>query len=239
MAITQVKTKLIKGFWSALDWIYPPACAVCGMPGYPLCADCANDIQYITGRVCPLCGAPNHHKLTLCDDCRDHMPKFEAARSLAIYGGVIRECIHSLKYKNNRSLGKYFAGYLLPIVIKEEWQIDLVVPVPLSKERYRERGYNQAAAVAHPLALFLERPYQPFCLEQVRDTRSQVGLSADERRINVVGAFKAVPELVRKKDILLIDDVKTTGATLSACAGALKKAGAGNVFCVTIARFSG
>ena len=110
---------------------------------------------------------------------------------------------------------------------------------PLSKERFRERGYNQAAAVAHPLALFLERPYQPFSLEQVRDTRSQVGLSAEERRLNVVDAFEAVPELVHKKDILLIDDVKTTGATLSACAGALKIAGADNVFCVTIARFSG
>ena len=167
------------------------------------------------------------------------MPKFDAARSLAIYGGVIRECIHSLKYKNNRSLGKYFADYLLQIVSKEAWHIDLVVPVPLSKERFRERGYNQAAAVAHPLALFLERPYQPFSLEQVRDTRSQVGLSAEERRLNVVDAFEAVPELVHKKDILLIDDVKTTGATLSACAGALKIAGADNVFCVTIARFSG
>jgi ComF family protein len=167
------------------------------------------------------------------------MPTFDAARSLAVYGGVIRECIHSLKYKNNRSLGIYFAGLLLPIVRKEAWHIDIVVPVPLSKERLRERGYNQAAAVARPLALFLELPYQPFCLEQVRDTRSQVGLSAEERRINVINAFKAVPDLVHQKNILLVDDVKTTGATLSACASALKKAGSGKVFCITIARFSG
>lgn len=239
MTTYQIKNKLIKGFWSVLDWFYPPACAVCGMPGYPLCSDCANDIRYITGYVCPLCGAPNDHKVTLCGDCKEHMPKFDAARSLAIYGGVIRECIHSLKYKNNRSLGKYFARYLLPIVRTEAWHIDLVVPVPLSKERLRARGYNQAAAVAHPLALFLELPYQPYCLEQVRDTRSQVGLSAEERRNNVIDAFMAVPDLVRKKDILLIDDVKTTGATLSACARALKEAGAAKVFCVTIARFSG
>ena len=235
----QVKTILIKGLWSALDWIYPPACAGCGSPGYPLCLDCENKILHIAGNVCPICGAPNHKKNTICEDCREYKPAFDAARSLAIYGGVVRECIHSLKYKNNRTLGKYFAELMLPLVRREAWPIDMVVPVPLSKERLKVRGYNQAAAVAHPLALFLELPYQPLCLEQVRDTRSQVGLSAEERRINVVDAFKAIPELVIQKDILLIDDVKTTGATLSACANALKKAGSGKVFCSTIARFSG
>lgn len=234
-----VKTKLLKGIWAALDWVYPPVCAVCGMPGYPLCSNCKNKIQYILGKICPICGASIIYNSAICDDCKRRMPAFDAARSLALYGGVIRECIHSLKYENNRALGKFSAELLLPVIYREDWSIDVVVPVPLSKERLKERGYNQAAAIAHPLALFLELPFQPSCLEQVRDTRSQVGLSADARHLNVIDAFKAIPELVFQKNILLIDDVMTTGATLESCASALKKAGCSKVFSVTIARFSG
>ncbi len=234
-----IKTELYKCFWTALDWIYPPACAVCGLPGAPLCVDCKSEIQYITGEICSICGKSiNHGKIT-CKECIHRKPSFDSVRSLAIYSGVIRECIHSLKYENNRALGKYFAELLIPIVRKQTWSINVVIPVPLSMKRLKERGYNQAAVIAHPLALLLEQPYQPYGLEQIRDTRSQVGLSAEERRFNVIDAFKAIPELVRGKNILLIDDVMTTGATMESCAKALKYAGSGRVFCATIARFSG
>lgn len=235
----RIKAKLFTGLWTALDWVYPPQCAVCGMPGYPLCLDCKNEINYITGKICPICGASIRQSALRCDDCMKRLPAFDAVRSLAFYGGVIRECIHSLKYENNRSLGKYFAQLLCPIISQEAWLINAVIPVPLSKERLKERGYNQAAAIAHPLALFLELPFQPYGLEQVRDTRSQVGLSAEERRMNVIGAFKAIPELVHHKNILLIDDVMTTGATLESCAQVLKEAGSEKVYCLTVARFSG
>jgi ComF family protein len=234
-----LKTQLFKIFWSTLDWVYPPVCAACGVPGYPLCKNCENEIQFINGKLCSICGGAIRQNGVRCEECEKNPPAFDSARSLAFYGGVIRECIHSLKYGNNRTLGKYFAELLKPIVDREGWIIDAVIPVPLSQERLKERGYNQTAAIAHPLGLFMERSYQPYGLKQVRDTRSQVGLSAGERRLNVIDAFEAVPELVFQKNILLIDDVMTTGATLEACAAALKEAGCGSIYCLTIARFSG
>jgi predicted amidophosphoribosyltransferase len=103
----------------------------------------------------------------------------------------------------------------------------------------KQRGYNQAAAVAHPLSLLLRTAYMPYGLAQIKDTKSQVGLSAEERRLNVIGAFEAIPQLVDSKNILLVDDVMTTGATLDTCAKALKTAGSSHVFCITIARYSG
>ncbi len=209
------------------------------MPGCSLCSKCKNDINYISGKICQICGGSLSQNAGICDECQLKPPAFDCARSLSHYGGIIRECIHALKYQNNRALGNYFAELLMPIIEKEGWLIDTVIPVPLSQERLKERGYNQAAAIAHPLALFLACPYQPFGLQQVRDTRSQVGLTAEGRRLNVIDAFKAVPELVFQKNILLVDDVMTTGATLESCASALKNAGSGKVFCITIARFSG
>jgi len=158
-------------------------------------------------------------------------------RNVAFYGGVVRECIHALKYQNNQSLGRYFSELMLPVVMNATWHVDIVMPVPLSRERYRERGYNQAAAIARPLALGLKKPFNPFGLVQIRDTKSQVGLSGEQRRLNVVGAFRAVPELVSGKNILLVDDVMTTGSTMESCAKALKCAGSGKVYCITIARF--
>jgi len=235
----QVKKTIKIGFWQILDWVYPPSCAVCGMPGYSLCGNCQAEIKFITGKICQNCGKSVDPKKNFCNDCRKGINNFDGVRSLAYYGGVVRDCIHALKYENNRTLGKYFAGLLHPIMKREPWPFDVVVPVPLSYERMKERGYNQAASIARPLALFLDLPYQTYCLEQVRDTRSQVGLSAEERRENVIDAFKAVPELIRNRNILLVDDVMTTGATLNACSIELKKAGAEKVYCATIARFSG
>ena len=234
---SQVTTIFYKSLWSLLDWIYPPYCAVCGAPGMILCSDCQGNINFITGKVCDLCGTSINEHLDLCQTCRRQPPSYHAMRNLAYYEGVIRECVHGLKYENNRSLGQIFSEWLVLLVKKEAWQIDAVIPVPLSRVRLMERGYNQAAVIAHPLALLLKTTYLPDGLERIRDTRSQVGLTAAERHQNVIGAFAGVPELVQKKNILLVDDVMTTGATMESCTKALKTAGAEKVFCVTIARF--
>jgi ComF family protein len=121
-------------------------------------------------------------------------------------------------------------------VMKLDWPIDLVVPIPLGKKRRRERGYNQVALVAMPLAASLEWPYVPQALKRTRDTRSQVGLSYEERRENITNAFVADARLVRDRAVLLMDDVATTGATLSAAASALNAAGARKIFALTLAR---
>ncbi|MGB8213834.1 MAG: phosphoribosyltransferase family protein [Anaerolineales bacterium] len=114
--------------------------------------------------------------------------------------------------------------------------MNLVVPVPLGRQRMKERGYNQVALLAMPLAAIQGWRYSPRVLTRVRETRSQVGLSVAERKENISGAFQANPALVSGKTILLMDDVATTGATLSACSDALVKAGAKIVYALTLAR---
>ncbi|MDH5507737.1 MAG: ComF family protein [Anaerolineae bacterium] len=116
------------------------------------------------------------------------------------------------------------------------WDIDLVVPVPLSKGRLRERGYNQAAALARPLAWAWGLCYSDAALRKIRETSSQVSLSLDQRKANVVGAFSANPRIALNRNILVVDDVMTTGATLDACAAALKQAGAQYIYGLTLAR---
>lgn len=114
--------------------------------------------------------------------------------------------------------------------------VDLLVPVPLAKNRLRERGYNQVSVLARPLSMALGIRFEAGALRRSRETRSQVGLTRAERHDNVHGAFNAEPRRVNGRKILLMDDVATTGSTLSSCAEALYSAGAQDVFAVTVAR---
>lgn len=228
---------LNKVFWTTLDWIYPPECIGCGESGYLLCAECQNKIVKRSGYRCKICDTKISREEIICLRCQEQKPSFTALRCLADYEGVIRECIHALKYEKRLGFGWFFSKPLSEIVIKEGWQPDLISPVPLSQERMRERGYNQAAQIAKPLAARLGVQYNPYGLVRIRDTKSQVGLSAGERRINVAGAFEAKTELVFGKKVLIIDDVMTTGATLGACANALKLAGSNEIYCLVLAGF--
>jgi predicted amidophosphoribosyltransferase len=116
------------------------------------------------------------------------------------------------------------------------WEVDLLVPAPLGAQRLRDRGYNQVALVARPLAYELGWEYAPGALTKVRETRSQVGLTISERRDNVAKAYQADPRKVAQKSVLLMDDVSTTGSTISSCAEAFLSAGAREVYALTIAR---
>jgi ComF family protein len=116
------------------------------------------------------------------------------------------------------------------------WQADAVIPIPLSDQRLNERGYNQVDLIAHPLARIFSWQYLPRALSRARHTRSQVGLSSSERRQNVSGAFRAQPRFIREKNILLVDDVATTGATLDSASQALLAGGAKKVYALTFAK---
>jgi ComF family protein len=140
-----------------------------------------------------------------------------------------------LKYRRDLGLGEAIARHMSGFVEKLNWPVDLVVPVPLGKQRKKQRGYNQVAMIALPLALRLGLVYLPGALVRSRETEAQVGLSAEQRRENMRDAFRANPA-VRGKIVLLIDDVATTGATLSSAAGALYQVGARSVDAITVAR---
>jgi ComF family protein len=189
----------------------------------------------IADPVCTACGLPQAG-FGLCDQCEQNHPSYKLLRSWAVFEGPVQGALHQLKYRRNVGLGEALANHLAIFVAQLDWDIDAIVPIPLGKSRLKERGYNQVAMVAKPLSLKLQIDYRPGGLARARETRSQVGLSANERKQNVQNAFTAIRDEVEGRTILLVDDVSTTGATLSSAAEALLGARAKDVYAVTIAR---
>ena len=157
-------------------------------------------------------------------------------RSWAVFDSPVQEALHTLKYRRNMGIGEALALHMTEFVRSLNWTVDLLIPVPLGKKRLKERGYNQVGLVARPLAYEIGLGYAPSALWKVRETRSQVGLSVSKRGENVLGAYQADPEIVKRKSVLLMDDVATTGSTIQSCTKALLSAGARDVYALTIAR---
>jgi ComF family protein len=218
---------------AALDLLFPPRCVGCGQLGTVLCDTCVQQFEPVGRNVCPRCGRPGN-STTLCNHCRRHPPRFRAARSAFLFADPLQDAVHALKYQGESRLAGPLAGAMQTVISPPE-ALDGVVPVPLHTSHLAERGYNQAALLAEPLASAWGLPMIEAALARIRQTRSQVGLSLDERRSNVGGAFVADPQVAGSR-LLLVDDVCTTGATLDACAAALLEAGARAVWGVTLAR---
>jgi ComF family protein len=157
-------------------------------------------------------------------------------RSWAVFDSPIQNALHTIKYRRNIGLADSIAMQMAGFVRSLGWDVDLIMPAPLGRGRLRERGYNQVALVARPLAYEVGWEYAPDAMKKIRETRSQVGLTVSERRENVSKAYQADPAKVKRRSVLLMDDVSTTGSTISACAEALLAAGAREVFALTIAR---
>jgi len=157
-------------------------------------------------------------------------------RSWAVFDSPVQDGLHALKYRGNMAVGEGFALQMLDFVRCLMWNVDLIIPMPLGRQRLKERGYNQVAVVAQPLAYFAGLAYAPQALWKSRETRSQVGLNVHQRQQNVQNVYQADPRLVGQKSVLLMDDVATTGSTISSSTEALLSAGAREVYAITIAR---
>lgn len=233
--LNRLRYNLYRGFWSGLDWVYPPFCGGCHKPGSRWCSDCQDKVEKLETKFCQKCGNILEQN-SICEKCQASPPSYQAMRSWAKFSGPLREAIHRLKYKNDLGLGEALSMNLIELFNHLKWPVNLIVPVPLGLKRQQERGYNQSGLLARPIALSAGIPFRTNALLRARETATQVGLSAHERKENVRGAFIAKPEIVMGKIILVVDDVTTTGSTIEACADALISAGADQVYGLTLAR---
>jgi ComF family protein len=226
--------------------LYPRNCIGCGCVAPEafryICWDCWADTNGIEAPFCAVCGDPVagsvEHEF-ICFSCSAEKPSFEGARSAARYDGVVGEALRQLKYEKALWLAPDLAQLLMNCLNAEYpgMQFDLLAPVPLHHVRRRERGYNQSAVLAAELARHIRCRSMPGLLRRIRPTTTQTNLTAPQRLSNVLNAFesKKAKWLVGRR-VLLVDDVMTTGATVDACAKALKKGGAQSVHVLTVAR---
>lgn len=220
---------------AGLDLLFPPRCAGCGAGGADWCSACEAALQPLQGNLCPRCGQPLPGRPGRCPACRVH-PLPLIARSFALYDGPLARALVQLKYRPNRRLAGLMGAWLAGLARQAGWAVEVVVPVPLGVKRLRRRGYNQAGLIAAATAAQLSLAVFEHGLQRVRETPSQVGLDPAARARNVEGAFRADAAAVAGRSVLLVDDLLTTGATLAACAGALRQAGARTVYGLTVAR---
>ncbi len=232
---------------AGLAWVYPRVCQLCeAQPATPdegfVCRNCWTGVRFIRPPFCERCGLPFEGDITTpfeCSNCRDMDLHFSSARSAVAAKGVTLEVIHRFKYQRALWFENFLVDLLVraakPVLREPAW--DWVVPVPLHGVKQREREFNQAERIAVGLARALRLPVRTDLVRRVTPTRTQTLLTKAQRAENVRRAFAAETRTELKgKRLILVDDVLTTGATTSACARALRGAGAGEVCVWTVAR---
>ncbi len=234
---------------AAADRIWPRVCAVetCSRPsdrpGRYVCSECFAGLPFHgADGCCRICGttiASKVHHEFVCEVCATTPPPNELARSAALYDAPVDQLVNDFKFRRAVWLANDLADLLEGAVrAKLDFSaIDVIVPVPLSRERFRERGYNQSALLARALGLRLGRRVDERSFHRIRDTEHQSRLSGEERAKNLEGAFKTVDtRYIRGRTVLIVDDVMTSGNTFSFCAKALLEGGAARVWCASVAR---
>lgn len=246
---TDLLTLAKDGANNLLNMIYPPVCAVCqnkigaDTRLLAVCAACLQKVKANPAPYCEKCGRSLRNLaqgLKVCSECAGRDFYYQRAWAGFIYEGVIKEALHLLKYSKRFSLintfGRLLAGFLRdnPQIING---VDAVAAVPLHHVRFRERGFNQAAALAGAVVREFGVADLSPCLRRKIATRPQSELDKNQRGANVRGTFEVIsPQAARGENILIVDDLFTTGATLNECARVLKKCGAAGISCLAFAR---
>lgn len=220
-----------------IQLIYPPRCTYCGevVPrGIECCSSCEKEIRPIKPPLCKVCGAREF-------ECgyRRHTYNFMRCVAPFYYEGPVQKAIIRLKVKGRKDGAACLAGEMAEVVRREyKWlELDYIVPVPMSKDELKARGFNQSLLLSQHLSKLLDIELLENCLCKVRNTKPQHSLNFAQRSVNLENAFEVKePEKIRDKRILLCDDIMTSGATLNECAGVLKKSGAKQVYCVVLAK---
>jgi ComF family protein len=208
---------------------------VCNAGTELLCYSCQQQIEFIRPPVCNLCGRPEAAPRR-CLSCRGRPLKIGGIRAVGYLEGPLRTAIHRFKYSNVRGLAVPLGRLAVEALLRYDLPVDTIVPVPLHPRRLRERGYNQASLLAAEIAKSRDLAVADDLLVRVRSTVPQVGLNAKQRRENVRDAFRCTSTALPGRNVLVVDDVCTTGATLEACSLALREVGVGLVWGLVLAR---
>lgn len=235
-----------------LNFIFPLDCKICEKTireskGYSICEDCFKTIELIERPYCAKCGKPliptdffKQNREILCLDCKRKKYSFEFSRSTGIYDKVLKKCIHLFKYYGEKKLAKPLGRLMVDSLVKNDEfkrKIDLIIPVPLHRNDLKKRGFNQSVLLGKVTGDYLSIPVRENVLVKKKLTPFQINLSKKERKINILGAFSVEkPEEIKGQNILILDDVFTTGATVEECTKELMKARAKNIFVLTLAR---
>ncbi len=233
--------EFLKNIWhDFLDFVFPPQCQLCGKPSQSvLCSDCASSLELLNDGYCLVCNGAISADESKCN--RKHRGNgnyIDFVRPLAPFDSPHRQLIHLLKYSGVTDIADFFGEQIGDLVESERHflQYDAFIPVPLHKNRHKERRYNQAELIANAASKKSAKPVLTDVVRRVKQTKSQTKLSASERKINVSGAFAVEkPDEVYGRSFIIIDDVVTTGATTNEIAKELHKAGAKRICAICIA----
>ncbi len=242
--MTPLAPALLKRFSAnLLEFFLPRFCLFCGAavgeaPAQAVCPECEAKIEWVDSPLCLCCGrvfAAREGGDRLCGECATELPPYDRARAAALYEGPVAEAIKGFKFSGQMAYLPVLQSWLhRPHCLELAAAADLLVPVPLHPRRLKARGFNQSWLLAQG---FKGAALGREVLTRVRYTVPQVGLKPKERRTSVRGAFSVPhPEAVQGKNLLLIDDLYTTGSTVKECALALRRAGAAGVAVLTVAR---
>jgi ComF family protein len=232
-----------------LELVYPPRCGVCQRLGEPaLCPACEEGIEYLQPPYCYGCGKallPTMGEGALCGECRLEPPDWVGARAVGLHRGVLRDAILAMKFKSTRELVEPLGRLLAERVEAEPrypraldfGRVEGIIPVALHPRRRAERGFDQSSLMAREMGRRLGLPVVEDLLSRVKHTKRQSGLSQAQRQRNLQGAFRVKDkQLVRGGRFLVVDDVNTTGSTLQAVVGVLRRADAAEIYALTVTR---
>jgi competence protein ComFC len=219
-----------------VDFFFPRRCVGCGEMGHFLCAGCQQKLPRLLQPFCKKCGKPESSG-GLCPACWGQEAAIDGIRSVFRFEGVVRQAIHELKYRNLKAISGCLAMLMANYLKDNQVHGEVLVPIPLHLRRLRERGYNQSSLLARELGKLIVLPVIDDSLRRLKDSLPQARTTTvEERRRNVAKAFACRDDKLSGRGVILIDDVCTSGATLEACAKALKVAGAVSVWGLTLAR---
>lgn len=224
-----------------VDVIFPRCCPVChdivSVRGELICPQCRNLLNYVKDPYCIKCGKQMKESSDrYCSRCSKRSMEFTEGRAVFVYDDIMRKSIYRFKYGQRQEYAQFYANeiYIRYRVKIEEWNPDVIIPIPLHKSKLKKRGYNQAYLIAKQLSILTNIPVDNKLLSREKKTQIQKNLGVGERESNLKNAFKISANRVQYLSAMLIDDIYTTGATFCSASNTLKSCGITCIYCISL-----